>query len=145
MTHTGRFHVSTRGQTQVIDITGSVQEIVAGSGVLDGIVLVFVVGSTASITTTEAEPGLMNHDLKQFFDRVAPDNLRYLHEETWHDDNGHSHVRASLLGPSVGVPLIEGRMALGTWQQVVLIDFDTRAREREVIVQIVGDQRTGAA
>jgi secondary thiamine-phosphate synthase enzyme len=101
--------------------------------------VVFVVGSTAALTTTEAEPGLLNHDLKAFFERIAPEDARYRHEETWHDDNGHAHVRASALGPSITIPIVDGALPLGEWQQVVLIDFDTRARQREVVVQVVGE------
>jgi len=131
--------VATRGACHVIDINGQVAGVVAESGLREGIACVAVVGSTAAITTTEAEPGLLMHDLKAFYDRVAPDDAHYKHEATWHDDNGHAHVRASSLGPSVTVPIAEGRLALGTWQQIVLIDFDTRARRREVVVQLVGE------
>jgi secondary thiamine-phosphate synthase enzyme len=138
MTHSERFDVPTRGDSQVIDITPQVARIAAGSGVRNGIVVPFVVGSTAAITTTEAEPGLLTHDLKAFYERIAPDGMEYLHEQTWHDDNGHSHVRASSLGPSITVPLVDGKMTLGTWQQIVLIDFDTRPRKREIVVQIIG-------
>ncbi len=105
----------------------------------DGIVTVFAVGSTAGITTTEAEPGLLNHDLKAAFEHLAPEGNRYAHEETWHDDNGHSHVRASLLGSGLTIPLVQGALTLGTWQQVVLIDFDTRPRNRRIVVQIIGE------
>lgn len=138
-THTTRLEFSTQGNTHVIDINDRVAEAVASSGLRDGIVCVSVVGSTASITTTEAEPGLLTHDLRAFYDRIAPEGERYRHEETWHDDNGHSHVRASSLGPSVTLPLVDGRLTLGTWQQIVLIDFDTRPRSRTVVVQIVGE------
>ncbi len=140
MTHAERFHVETRGDAHVIDITEQVARVAAGSGLRDGILVAFVVGSTAAITTTESEPGLLNHDLEAFYERIAPQDARYVHEETWHDDNGHSHVRASSLGPSITVPLIEGRLPLGTWQQIVLIDFDTRPRSRELVVQIVGER-----
>lgn len=139
MTHTGRFTLETTGQTHVIDVTSHVQAQIAKTKIRDGIVCVFVGGSTAAITTTEAEPGLLNHDLKAFFDRIAPDNIPYKHEDTWSDDNGHSHVRASLIGPSVALPLIDGQMPLGKWQHIVFIDFDTRGRKREVIVKVVGD------
>jgi secondary thiamine-phosphate synthase enzyme len=139
MTHSERFAVATRGHTEVIDITPQVERALAASGVRAGIATVFVVGSTAGITTTEAEPGLLTHDLKAFFERVAPQNEHYLHEATWHDDNGHSHVRAALLGPGLTVPVVEGRLTLGTWQQIVLLDFDTRGRQREVVVQLVGE------
>jgi secondary thiamine-phosphate synthase enzyme len=140
MTHAGRFQVSTRGHAQVIDVSEAVQGVVAASGVRSGIACVLVVGSTAGLTTTEAEPGLLNHDLKAFFERVAPDDIEYAHRQTWNDDNGHAHVRASLLGPSVTIPVVDGRLTLGTWQQIVLIDFDTRPRTREVVVQVVGDR-----
>jgi len=138
-TETHRFHVDTRGNSHVIDISQQISRCLSDAKIGNGIATVFVVGSTASITTTEAEPGLLNHDLAAFFEKIAPANARYVHEETWHDDNGHSHVRASLLGPSVSVPLVDGSLPLGTWQQIVLIDFDTRPRKREVIVQLVGD------
>ena len=140
MTHADRFQVATRGDTQVLDITEQVNRVLAESGVRDGILVTFVVGSTAGITTTEAEPGLLNYDLKAFFERIAPAGTEYRHEQTWHDDNGHAHVRASLLGPSLAVPVVDGRMTLGTWQQIVLLDFDTRSRQREVVVQIVGEK-----
>ncbi len=139
MTQTHRIQVPTRGNTDVIDINEAVKTAVGESRIRDGLVCVCVVGSTAAITTTEAEPGLLTHDLKAFYDKLAPADAYYKHEETWHDDNGHSHVRASALGPSVTIPLIDGRLMLGTWQQIVLIDFDTRARRRDVIIQIVGD------
>ena len=139
MIHASRFQVATHGNAHVLDITEQVSRVVSESGVREGIGVVFVVGSTAGITTTEAEPGLLTHDLKAFFERIAPAGERYLHEETWHDDNGHAHVRASALGPCVTVPVVDGRMTLGTWQQIVLLDFDTRGRQREVVVQIVGE------
>jgi secondary thiamine-phosphate synthase enzyme len=138
MTHSGRFQISTQGNTHVVDITDQVASVVAQSGIREGILVVFVVGSTAGITTTEAEPGLMTHDLKAFFERIAPAGQYYKHEETWHDDNGHAHVRASALGPSLAVPIVDGRLTLGTWQQIVLLDFDTRGRRRDLVVQIVG-------
>lgn len=139
MTHCGRFEIRSRGNTHVLDITEEVTRIVGESGVRDGIVVVFAVGSTAGITTTEAEPGLLTHDLAAFYERIAPQDQYYKHEATWHDDNGHSHVRASLLGPSLTVPVVDGRLTLGTWQQIVLLDFDTRPRERQVAVQVMGD------
>jgi secondary thiamine-phosphate synthase enzyme len=139
VTHTARIQLRTAGNAQVLDITDEVARRLADSGVRSGILAVFVVGSTAGITTTEAEPGLLQHDLKAFWERVAPERERYRHEETWHDDNGHSHVRASALGPSLSIPVVDGQMPLGTWQQIVLIDFDTRGRDRTVIVQVVGE------
>jgi len=139
MTHTGRLHLATQGHTQVLDITDGVARVVAESGVRNGVAVVFVIGSTVGITTTEAEPGLLNHDLKAFFERIAPAGADYAHEATWHDDNGHAHVRAAAVGPSLTVPVVAGRLTLGTWQQIVLLDFDTRPRRREVVVQVVGD------
>jgi len=112
---------------------------VAQWGVSEGTVTIFNVGSTAGITTTEYEPGLVNYDISAAFEKIAPTNGRYEHEETWHDDNGHSHVRASLLGPSLSVPVVDGRLTLGTWQQIILVDFDTRPRTRTVICQITGE------
>ena len=135
---THRIAITTRGDNHVVDLTGKVLEALAGGKIRDGIAAVFVVGSTAAITTTEFEPGLVQHDLKAAFEKIAPQGARYEHQETWNDDNGHSHVRASLVGPSVTVPLIGGRLPLGNWQQIVLLDFDTRPREREVILQVVG-------
>lgn len=129
--------VPTRGDSQMIDLTARVQEVVGRHAFREGQALVFVSGSTAGLTTVEFEPGLQK-DLPAAFERIAPRGLRYEHEETWHDDNGHSHVRASLLGPSLAVPFKDGRLLLGTWQQVVLIDFDTRPRRREVVVQLSG-------
>lgn len=143
MTHAHRFHVATQGNTHVVDVTEQVQNALARSGIRDGILVVFVSGSTAAITTTEAEPGLMNHDLRAFYERIAPADAYYHHEQTWHDDNGHAHVRASALGPSLAVPVVDGRLPLGTWQQIVLLDFDTRPRRREVVVQIVGETAGG--
>lgn len=139
MVHSKRFEIETRGSSQVLDLTERVSQVVAASGVAEGLACVFVVGSTAAITTTEVEPGLVNHDLKALFERLAPEDGPYVHEQTWNDDNGHAHVRASLLGPSVTLPVCEGRPVLGAWQQVVLIDFDTRPRRRAVLVQVLGD------
>jgi len=131
--------VSTKGNCDIVDITGQVSEAIAGSGISEGTVTVFNVGSTAGITTTEYEPGLVKYDIKAAFEKIAPEGGRYEHEETWHDDNGHSHVRASLLGPSLTVPVAEGKMTLGTWQQVILVEFDTRPRTRTVICTIIGE------
>lgn len=138
MVRTEEIQVKTNGNCHVVNITDEVSAAVGKSGIKDGVVTVFNVGSTAGITTTEFEPGLANYDLEAVFEKIAPANARYEHEETWHDDNGHAHVRASLLGPSLSVPIIDGRLSLGTWQQIILIDFDTRARSRTVICQIVG-------
>ena len=131
--------VSTRGDSQMIDITDDVQGLVKRHGFREGAALMFVSGSTAGLTTVEYEPGLLE-DVPAAFERIAPRGIRYKHEDTWHDGNGHSHVRASLLGPSITVPFRDGRLLLGTWQQVVLIDFDNRPRQRAVIVQLSGER-----
>jgi secondary thiamine-phosphate synthase enzyme len=131
--------VATRGNGHVLDLSDFLKRALEGGSLRNGVVTLFVVGSTAALTTTEFEPGLAKTDLEAAFERVAPRNARYAHEATWHDDNGHAHVRASLVGPSLTVPLVDGRLTLGMWQQVVLLDFDTRPRKREVVVQVVGE------
>ena len=130
--------VSTRGDAEILDITPEVQAKVTEHGVTNGQALVFVVGSTGALTTVEFEPGLVR-DLPEFFERIAPQGAHYHHEDTWHDGNGHSHVRASLLGPSLVVPVAEGRLTLGTWQQIIFIDFDNRPRDRQIVVQVSGE------
>lgn len=135
-----RFTVATKGNGDVIDLTARVTEVVLQSEIESGIAVVFVIGSTAGITTTEFEPGLARHDLKAAFERIAPTDGFYKHEQTWNDDNGHAHVCASLLGPSLTIPLDRRQLILGQWQQIVLIDFDTRARSRTVVVQLVGQE-----
>ncbi len=139
MVKTEQIEVRTQGNTHVVNITDAVGRAVGQSGLKDGVATLFNVGSTAGLTTTEFEPGLANHDIKAAFERIAPEAGRYEHEETWHDDNGHSHVRASLLGPSLSVPFAGGRLTLGTWQQIILVDFDTRARTRTVVCQMIGE------
>lgn len=129
--------LSTKGHSDVLDITERLTDLVLNSGIRDGTMTAFVVGSTAGLTTIEYEPGLV-HDIKEAFERLAPKQGHYEHHERWGDDNGHSHVRASILGPSLVIPVISGKLPLGTWQQVILIDFDTRPRQREIIVQFVG-------
>jgi secondary thiamine-phosphate synthase enzyme len=135
---TARLSISTRGNGEILDVTGEVSKAVRGSGIGEGIAAVFVTGSTAALTTLEFEPGLV-HDLKAAFERLYPRELEYRHHERWGDDNGHSHVRASALGPSLVVPVSGGELTLGTWQQIVLVDFDTRPRSREFVVQTIGD------
>ena len=120
-----------------IDLTAKVQGVFAESGLKEGNALVFVSGSTAGLTTIEYEPGLVK-DLKEAFQRLAPDNLDYAHHQTWGDDNGHSHVCAALIGPSLLVPFTQGKLAFGTWQHIVLVDFDTRPRQRNLTVQLTG-------
>ena len=137
MVKTYKIKVQTNGNCHVVDLTGDVRSALADSGVKDGAAAVFNVGSKAGITTIEYEPGLVNYDMAALFEKMAPENGNYEHEKTWHDDNGHSHVRASLLGPSLSVPVVVGELSLGTWQQIVLIDFDTRARERTIVCQIL--------
>lgn len=127
----------TRGDGHTIDITPHLQQAILDSGVQDGIAVLMVVGSTAALTTMEFEPGLVS-DLQHAFEQLAPAQAPYAHEARWGDDNGHAHVRASLLGPSLVVPIVQGQAPLGTWQQVVLIDFDTRPRQRRVVIQIMG-------
>jgi len=139
MVKTETLKIKTKGNCDVVNITEQVGAAVTKSGISNATVTVFNVGSTAGITTTEYEPGLVNYDIKAAFEKIAPENGRYEHEETWHDDNGHSHVRASLLGPSLSVPVVDGQLTLGTWQQIILVDFDTRARTRTVICQINGE------
>jgi len=139
MVETVEIKVSTNGNCDIVDITNQIAEAVIESKISDGVATLFNVGSTAGITTIEYEPGLVNFDIAAAFEKIAPTNARYEHEETWHDDNGHSHVRATLLGPSLNVPFVAGRLTLGTWQQIVLVDFDTRSRTRTVICQIMGE------
>jgi secondary thiamine-phosphate synthase enzyme len=139
MVRTQEIKIKTKGNCEVVNITEQVGGAVSRSEIRDGAVTVFNIGSTAGITTTEYEPGLANYDLKAAFEKLAPENARYEHEQTWHDDNGHAHVRASLLGPSLSVPIVAGRLTLGTWQQIILVDFDTRPRTRTIICQIIGD------
>ena len=139
MVKTEKITIETRGNCDVIDMTEQVSAAVARADIRSGAVTLFNIGSTAGITTTEYEPGLANYDIKAAFEKIAPENARYEHEQTWHDDNGHAHVRASLLGPSLSVPIVDGQLTLGTWQQIILVDFDTRPRTRTIICQIVGD------
>ncbi len=139
MVITKKIQVRTKGNCDIVDITAQAADAVADTGILNGTITLFNVGSTAGITTTEYEPGLVNHDIRAAFEKIAPKNARYVHEETWHDDNGHAHVRASLLGPSITVPVVDGKLTLGTWQQIILVDFDTRPRARQVVCQLIGE------
>ncbi len=134
---TTSFSVKTKGNTDIIDITADVQLKITSSGFNEGSALIFVGGSTAGITTIEYEPGLRK-DYPDFFEKIVPSGVRYKHDDTWHDGNGHSHIRAALQGASFAVPFSNGRLLLGTWQQIILIDFDNRSRNREIIVQITG-------
>jgi len=130
--------ISTKGHNDIIDITNQVAESVKNSSIKNGTATVFVSGSTAGVTTIEYEPGLLK-DLPETFEEIAPMNKRYHHNDTWHDGNGYAHVRSALLGPSITVPFNDTRMLLGTWQQIVIIDFDNRNRQREIVVQILGE------
>lgn len=133
-----RIELDTKGEGEVSDITAEVSRAVRESGFGVGTVTVFISGSTAGVTTAEYEPGLVE-DLKALWERVVPRGIDYRHNLRWGDNNGHAHVRASLLGPSLTIPFAEGRLLLGTWQQVVVIDFDIRPRRRQVVLQTVGD------
>ena len=130
--------IRTNGFCHVLDITSEVQDKIDQARMRSGLVTVFVVGSTAGLTSMEYEPGLVN-DLEELFNRLVPPTRDYFHEEAWQDGNGFSHVRASLLKPSMTIPVVNGRMRLGTWQQIVLIDFDNRSRDREVAIQVMGE------
>jgi secondary thiamine-phosphate synthase enzyme len=134
---TSELPFKTTGQTDIIDITREVQEEVLQSGIQDGNIMMFISGSTAALTTIEFESGVVN-DLKKAIERIAPRDIHYEHDRRWGDGNGYSHVRAALLGPSLSIPLRGGRLLLGTWQQIVLLDFDNRPRRRKVTVQIMG-------
>ena len=136
--HTSTFVISSKGFTDVHDITGEVRSAVEGWGATEGLATVFVPGSTAGVTTIEFESGAVE-DLKDAIDRIAPRDIRYAHDARWGDGNGFAHVRAALMGPSVSVPVRAGGLLLGTWQQLVLVDFDNRPRRREVVVQVTGE------
>lgn len=130
--------LSTRGDTDIIDLTQKVIDGVDSCGIQDGLVTIFCPSSTSGVTTLEYEPGV-TQDLKRIFNELVPAEDIYLHDEAWHDGNGHSHVRAALLKASLTVPLVNGKLTLGTWQQIVYIDFDNRPRKREILVQIMGE------
>ena len=131
------FTLNSKGNCDVIDITDRVQQIVSENNFVEGNALVFVPGSTAGVTTIEYEPGLLK-DYPKFFDKIIPQNQEYQHDKTWHDGNGHSHIRASLQGASFTVPFKDKSLILGTWQQIIFVDFGNRARSREIIVQLTG-------
>ena len=135
---TERISLSTNGRTDIIDITDDVQNLLTSLGLSEGNVTLFVSGSTGGLTTIEYEPGLLR-DYPEFFEKLIPSTKRYHHDDTWHDGNGHSHLRASLQGASLVVPFSGGRLLLGTWQQIIFIDFDNRPRHREIIAQFIGE------
>lgn len=138
-TFTLDIELETTGNDQILDLTDDLQRTVSESGIQTGQLTAMVVGSTAALSALEFEPGLVHHDIASALEVLAPRNGDYEHEKTWHDDNGHSHVRACLVGPSLALPIVGGTIPLGTWQQVVLLDFDTRPRSRRVVVTVLGD------
>jgi secondary thiamine-phosphate synthase enzyme len=135
---TARLHLATRGETDILDITRQLEQLVVQSGLTSGVLTVFCPSSTSGLTTVEFESGAVS-DLKRLFSELVPDGKGYAHNETWQDGNGHSHMRASLLGASLSIPFVEKTLTLGTWQQVVYLDFDNRPRSRELVVQMIGE------
>ena len=133
-----KISLSTRGFNDIIDITPSLRSILQESRIKNGLLAVFVPGSTAGLTTIEYEPGLIE-DIPEMLEKIAPMQARYHHDQTWHDGNGYAHLRAALIGPSLTIPFEQSQMQLGTWQQVVLIDFDNHPRQRHLHVQIQGE------
>jgi secondary thiamine-phosphate synthase enzyme len=133
-----RIQIDTQGQGEILNVTSEIAREVNNSGVNDGTVTVFIPGSTAGVSTIEFEPGLVT-DMKEMWERIVPSNISYEHNKAWGDGNGHAHIRASLLSPSITVPFVHKRLTLGTWQQIVILDFDVRPRSREIILQIMGE------
>ncbi len=138
MVHQRSIRISTRVHGETHDLTDGVQKIVSESGVAAGMVNVSVVGSTAGVSTIEFEPGL-KRDLPELLDRLIPPSRSYGHEQAWHDGNGHSHLQSTLLGPSVTLPISEGKLVVGTWQQIFLIELDVKPRDREIVVTVYGE------
>jgi secondary thiamine-phosphate synthase enzyme len=138
MIYTGEISLKTRGDSEIIDITAKVQKHLIESGITSGTITVFVTHSTCGITTVEYEPGLIE-DLGKAWERLAPKNIPYGHDARWGDGNGYAHVRASLLGASLTVPFTDKTLVLGTWQQIIVVDFDNRPRSRTVVVQVMGE------
>ena len=130
--------VKSKGENDIIDITQETENAIEESYIKDGVVTLFVSGSTGALTTIEYEPGLLV-DFPKMLDRIAPKDIEYGHEKMWHDGNGHSHVRASLVGPSLTVPFKDRKLLLGTWQQIVFLELDTRSRNRNLVLQIIGE------
>jgi len=137
-TKTTSIGLNTKGNADIMDITDQAAKLVTESGIKNGIVTIFCSSSTSAITTIEFESGCLS-DLRRLFDEIVDPNRHYAHNARWGDGNGHSHVRASMLGASLTVPFVSGRLTLGTWQQIIFVDFDTRPRQRELVVQILGD------
>jgi len=138
MVHTGRLKLHTRGNADPHDLTVRVEQIVAESGIRSGVVTIFTPSSTSALTTIEYEEGALA-DLRRALDEIAPPGREYRHHLRWGDHNGHAHLRAALLGPSLSIPIVDGRLTLGTWQQVLFLDFDVVARQREITVQVTGE------
>ncbi|HLE52804.1 MAG TPA: secondary thiamine-phosphate synthase enzyme YjbQ [Anaerolineales bacterium] len=137
-TKTNSIGLNTKGNADILDITDQVSRVVAESGIKDGIVTLFCPSSTSALTTIEYESGCLS-DLRRLFDEIVDPNRPFAHNARWGDGNGHSHVRAAILGASFTVPFVSGRLTLGTWQQIIFVDFDNRPRRRELVVQILGD------
>jgi len=135
---TKQIKISSKSENDIIDITEQVADAISKSGISNGTITVFVSGSTGCITTIEYEPGLVK-DFPEMLSRIAPDDINYYHEQRWHDGNGRSHVKASLVGPSLTIPFKDGQLLLGEWQQIVFLELDTRARTRTLVLQIIGE------
>jgi secondary thiamine-phosphate synthase enzyme len=138
MVRTGSIQLNTHGNADVHDITAQIAQVVNESEFRNGTVTIFCPSSTSALTTIEYESGCVS-DLQRLFNEVIPQNREYAHNARWHDGNGHSHIRAALLGPSLTIPFVEGDLTLGTWQQVIYVDFDVRSRHRELVLQIIGE------
>ena len=137
-TYSGRFTIDTEGETDIIDMTREIETIVKDSKIGSGMVTIWVAGSTAGVSTIEYEGGLIG-DLKETYEKIAPRHADYAHNLRWHDGNGYAHIRASMTGQGLTIPIVNGILIRGTWQQIILIDFDNRSRRREITVQIVGE------
>ncbi len=138
MVKTGSIQLSTQGNADVKEITGHIAQVVNDSEISSGTVTIFCPSSTSALTTIEYESGCVS-DLRRLFEEIIPQNREYAHNAKWHDGNGHSHIRAALLGPSLTIPFVDGTLTLGTWQQVIYVDFDVRSRSRELVLQIIGE------
>ena len=140
MVVTEKINVKTKGECDIVDITSEVERKVSESGIESGTVTVFISGSTAGVTTIEYEPGVVS-DFRAMWDRIVPRDMQYKHDQRWGDGNGYSHVRASTLGPSLVVPFSNRSLLLGTWQQIIVVDFDNSQRSREIVLQIMGESK----
>jgi len=138
MVETHYLNIKTHGNTHILNITNDIANLVLSSKITSGIATIFVPGATGGLTTIEYEPGLLK-DLPELMEKLIPSDKFYHHNDTWHDGNGHSHLRASLIGPSLTVPFTEKNLTFGTWQQIIFIDFDNRPRSRKLVVQLLGD------